>query len=233
MVYGIYNELVPGANLNQHSHHIVGAGYIFYNVNLAPSQALSKSSTIWGSESANTRTSLRDSCGCRQLNRGKRTKQRNQQRKQRLTDVERNRMVPINIPWNIYKRYTKILRNTKIYIYRIMNYMVYPINIPLNHYKNPIKIVPNKNHTITKHAIDLDLNRLSRPGPWPCSDPVTTAVTKEALVMDQNWTLFWGKWMYLWGILKLYSSYSLTMLNYRYIMVYLDFTPSFGVEQGR
>ena len=21
MVYGIYNELVPGANLNQHSHH--------------------------------------------------------------------------------------------------------------------------------------------------------------------------------------------------------------------
>ena len=75
MVYGIYNELVPGANLNQHSHHIVGAGYIFYNVNLAPSQALSKCSTIWGSESANTRTSLRDSCGCRQL-RGKRTKQR-------------------------------------------------------------------------------------------------------------------------------------------------------------
>ena len=75
MVYGIYNELVPGANLNQHSHHIVGAGYIFYNVNLAPSQVLSKCSTIWGSESANTRTSLRDSCGCRQL-RGKRTKQR-------------------------------------------------------------------------------------------------------------------------------------------------------------
>ena len=34
-----------------------------------------------------------------------------------------------------------------------MNYMVYPINIPLNHYKNPIEIVPNKNHTITTHAI--------------------------------------------------------------------------------
>ena len=40
-----------------------------------------------------------------------------QQRKQRLTDVERNRLVYlINIPWNIYKRYTKMLRNT-IYIY--------------------------------------------------------------------------------------------------------------------